>query len=194
MENIDYAHIFEEIADLLEIEGANPFRVRAYRNAARTLKTLTQSVESLLRSGEMSLTEIPGIGEDLAAKIVEIHRTSELQFLKVLPAQVPPSLLEILRIPGLGAKGVHQLWQSLGITTMDQLKEAVGSGKLDGIRGFGEALKTSILKGIEEVKSRIGRFRIVDADHYVKSLLAFLKNAKGIVALEPAGSYRRRCV
>ncbi len=193
MENIDYAYIFEEIANLLEIEKANPFRIRAYRNAAKTLETLTQSVEPLLLRGEMSLTEIPGIGKDLAAKIVEIHRTGELQFLKDLRAQVPPSLLEILRIPGLGAKRVNQLWQSLGITTMDQLSEAVGSGKLDGLRGFGEALKTSILKGIEEVKSRIGRFRIVDADHYVKLLLDFLRNAQGIVALEPAGSYRRRC-
>ena len=193
MENINYAHIFEEIANLLEIEGANPFRIRAYQNAARTLETLTQSVESLLRSGDKSLTEIPGIGKDLAAKIVEIHQTGELQFLKDLRTQVPPSLLEILRIPGLGAKRVHQLWQTLGITTVDQLRVAIRSGKLDGLRGFGEALKTSILKGIEEVKSRIGRFRIVDADHYVQALLTFLKNAKGIVALEAAGSYRRRC-
>ena len=193
MENLDYARIFEEIADLLEIEGANPFRVRAYRNAARTLETLTQSVESLLRTGGKSLTEIPGIGKDLATKVAEIHQTGELQFLKELRSQVPPSLLEILRIPGLGAKRVHQLWQSLGITKRDQLREAIDSGKLEGLRGFGEALKTSILKGIEEVQSRIGRFRIVEADHYAKALLSFLRNAKGIVTLEPAGSYRRRC-
>ena len=193
MENTDYARIFEEIADLLAIEGANPFRIRAYRNAARTLESLTQSVEALLRRGEISLTEIPGIGKDLAAKIVEIHRTGELQFLKDLRAQVPPPLLEILRIPGLGAKRVHQLWQSLGIISMDELKVAIGSGKLDGLHGFGEALKTSILKGIEEVESRIGRFRIVDADYHVHSILDFLRDADGIVALEPAGSYRRRC-
>jgi DNA polymerase (family 10) len=193
MENIDYAHIFEEIADLLEIEGANPFRVRAYRNAARTLERLTQSVESLLRSGEKPLTEIPGIGKDLAAKIAEIHQTGKLQFLNDLRAHVPPSLLEILKIPGLGAKRVHQLWQSLGITTMDQLGEWITNGKLDGLRGFGEALKSSTLKGIEEVKSRMGRFRIVDADHYVNVLLPFLRNANGIVDLELAGSFRRRC-
>ena len=193
MENIDYAHIFQEIADLLEIEGANPFRVRAYRNAARTLETLTQSVESLLHAGEKSLTEIPGIGKDLAAKIAEIGQTGELKFLKDLRAEVPPSLLEILRIPGLGSKRVNQLWQSLGVTTMDQLEQAVRSGKLDGLRGFGEAMNASILKGIDEVKSRIGRFRIVDADTHVKALLLFLKGAKGIVSLEAAGSYRRRC-
>ena len=193
MENIDYANIFEEIANLLEIEGANPFRIRAYQNAARTLETMTQSVESLLQSGDKSLTEIPGIGKDLAAKIVEIHQTGELQFLKDLRARVPPTLLEILRIPGLGAKRIHQLWQTLGITSADQLKKSIKSGKLDGLRGFGEAMKTSILKGIEEVQSRVGRFRIVDADHYVQALLTFLKSAKGVVALEAAGSYRRRC-
>ena len=193
MENIDYAHIFEEIANLLEIEGANPFRIRAYQNAARTLETMTQSVESLLQSGDKSLTEIPGIGKDLAAKIVEIHQMGELQFLKDLRTRVPPTLLEILRIPGLGAKRIHQLWQTLGITSADQLKKSIESGKLDGLRGFGEAMKTSILKGIEEVQSRIGRFRIVDADHYVQALLTFLKSAKGVVALEAAGSYRRRC-
>ena len=104
MENIDYAHIFEEIANLLEIEGANPFRVRAYKNAARTLETLTQSVESLLHSGEMSLTEIPGIGKDLAAKIVEIHRTGELQFLKDLRARVPSVLAGNPENPWLGGQ------------------------------------------------------------------------------------------
>src|SRR5437867_2434679 len=193
MENIDYAHIFAEIADLLEIQGANPFRVRAYRNAARTLETLPQSVNSLLGEGEKHLEDLPSIGKDLARKIVEIERTGELEFLSNLRQEVPPSLLEILRIPGLGAKRINQMWKSLGIISIDQLEAAAQSGKLDELRGFGETIKASVLKGIKEIRARSGRFRISEADAYVKTLLQYLKQSKGVVNLEPAGSYRRRC-
>ncbi|PYV87089.1 MAG: hypothetical protein DMG05_18265, partial [Acidobacteria bacterium] len=157
MENIDYAHIFAEIADLLEIQGANPFRVRAYRNAARTLETLPQSVNSLL--GE-------GIGKDLARKIVEIERTGELEFLSNLRQEVPPSLLEILRIPGLGAKRINQMWKSLGIISIDQLEEAAQSGKLDELRGFGETIKASGLKGIKEIL-KINEYGVFKEDRLV---------------------------
>ena len=166
MENIDYAHIFAEIADLLEIQGANPFRVRAYRNAARTLETLPQSVNSLLGEGEKHLEDLPSIGKDLARKIVEIERTGELEFLSNLRQEVPPSLLEILRIPGLGAKRINQMWKSLGIISIDQLEEAAQSGKLDELRGFGETIKASVLKGIKEIL-KINEYGVFKEDRLV---------------------------
>src|SRR5262245_6009449 len=170
MENIDYAHIFAEIADLLEIQGANPFRVRAYRNAARTLETLPQSVESLLEEDERQLEKLPSIGKDLASKIVEIDKTGGLVFLSNLRKEVPRSLLEILRIPGLGSKRVNQIWKVLGVTSIDELQKAAESDKLDELRGFGETITASVLRGIAEIRARSGRFRISEADAYVKML------------------------
>ncbi|MGD8700164.1 MAG: DNA polymerase/3'-5' exonuclease PolX [Gemmatimonadales bacterium] len=193
MENIDYAHVFEEIADLLEIQGANPFRVRAYRNGARTIETLSQPLESLLEDESARLEDLPGIGKDLAAKIRELYQTGELEFLAELRAEVPSSLIEIMHIPGLGPKRARQLWDGLDITSVDELEEAAKEGQLEQLPGFGKTLATRILKGISELKARGGRFKLSDADIYVQPLLSYLEKADGLVDLEVAGSYRRRC-
>ncbi len=193
MENIDYARILEEIADLLEIQGANPFRIRAYRNGARTLETLSQPIESLLQDAEAKLEDLPGIGKDLAGKIREIFETGELKFLIELREEVPGTLIEIMNIPGLGPKRARQLWDGLGITTLAELEAAAREGQLDELPGFGKTLEARILKGIEVLKARAGRFKLSDADNYVQPLLEHLKKSKGVVDLEVAGSYRRRC-
>lgn len=193
MENIDYARVFEEIADLLEIQGANPFRVRAYRNAARTLETLSQPIDSLLEDENARLEDLPGIGKDLAGKIKELHETGELGFLNELREQVPATLVEVMRIPGLGPKRARQLWESLEITSVDDLEEAARGGALEDLPGFGKTLQARVLKGIEELKARAGRFKLSDADIYVRPLLAYLKATDGVIDLEVAGSYRRRC-
>jgi DNA polymerase (family 10) len=193
VENIDYAHVFEEIADLLEIQGANPFRVRAYRNGARTIETLSQPLESLLEDESARLEDLPGIGKDLAAKIRELYQTGELEFLAELRAEVPSSLIEIMHIPGLGPKRARQLWDGLDITSVDELEEAAKEGQLEQLPGFGKTLATRILKGISELKARGGRFKLSDADIYVQPLLSYLEKADGLVDLEVAGSYRRRC-
>ena len=193
MENIDYAHVFEEIADLLEIQGANPFRVRAYRNGAQTIETLPQPLDSLLEDGESRAEDLPGIGKDLAAKIRELYETGELQFLIELREEVPASLVQIMHIPGLGPKRTQQLWEGLEVTSLDELEEAARDGALEALPGFGKTMQARILKGLDELKARAGRFKLSDADIYVQPLLAYLKQAEGLVDLEVAGSYRRRC-
>jgi DNA polymerase (family 10) len=193
VENIDYAHVFEEIADLLEIQGANPFRVRAYRNGARTIETLSQPLESLLEDEDARLEDLPGIGKDLAAKIRELYETGELQFLDELRQQVPASLVQIMRIPGLGPKRARQLWDGLEITSVEELEQAARDGALEGLSGFGKTLQARVLKGIDELKARAGRFKLSDADIYVRPLLDYLRRSEGLLDLEVAGSYRRRC-
>jgi DNA polymerase (family 10) len=193
MENIDYARVFEEIADLLEIQGANPFRIRAYRNGARTIETLSQPLESLLADEEAQLEDLPGIGKDLAGKIRELYETGELGSLTKLRGEVPGSLVQIMHLPGLGPKRARQIWQGLEITTLEELEEAARGGALEGLPGFGPTLQRKIIKGIEELKARAGRFKLSDADIYVEPLLRYLRQAKGLVDLEVAGSYRRRC-
>jgi DNA polymerase (family 10) len=193
VENIDYARVFEEIADLLEIQGANPFRIRAYRNGARTIETLSQPIESLLADEEARLEDLPGIGKDLAGKIRELYETGAVGRLTELRREVPASLVEIMHIPGLGPKRARQLWEDLEITNVEELEEAARGGALEALSGFGPTLQKKIIKGIEELKARAGRFQLSEADIYVRPLLKYLKQAEGLVDLEVAGSYRRRC-
>jgi DNA polymerase (family 10) len=193
VENSDYARVFSEIADLLELQGANPFRIRAYRNAARTLETLSQSIDTLLKTEGARLEDLPGIGKDLASKILELYETGELQFLDELRQEVPSSLIQIMRIPGLGPKRAKQLWEALDITSVEALEEAASSGQLLELPGFGETLQARVLKGIEQLKVRDERFKLSEADSFAEPLFAYLKKAKGVVDLEFAGSYRRRC-
>jgi len=192
MENIDIARIFEEVADLLEIQGANVFRVRAYRTAARTLESLSVPIVSLLKKDEGELEKLPGIGKDLAGKIREIVETGSLTLLRQLTAEIPEGLVEMMRIPGLGPKRAKQLYDELKIASLADLEEAARSGRLQEIKGFGPTLQTKILQGIAEHKARAGRFRLAEADAYVRPLLEYLRGAPGIEKLEVAGSYRRR--
>ncbi len=193
MENSDYARVLSEIAALLELQGANPFRIRAYHNAARTLETLSQSIDTLLKTEGARLEDLPGIGKDLASKILELYETGELQFLDELRQEVPASLIQIMRIPGLGPKRAKQLWEALDITSVEALEEAASSGQLLELPGFGETLQARVLKGIEQLKARDERFKLSEADSFAEPLFAYLKKAKGVVDLEFAGSYRRRC-
>jgi DNA polymerase (family 10) len=192
MENIDYARVFEEIADLLEIQGANPFRIRAYRNGARTIETLSQPLESLLENDEARPEDLPGIGVDLAAWIRELYQTGELELLARLREEVPATLIDIMRIPGLGPKRARQLWDGLEITSVEELEAAAQEGSLEELPGFGKTLQGRILKGISELKARAGRFKLSEADIYVPPLIEYLRGAEGIIELEVAGSYRRR--
>lgn len=192
MENIDIARIFEEVADLLEIQGANPFRVRAYRTAARTLESLSAPVVSLLKKDEGALEELPGIGRDLATKIRQIVETGELALLKELTAEIPEGLVEIMRIAGVGPKRAKHIYDELGIDRLEELEKVARSGKLRGLRGFGPTLEAKILQGIVEHRARAGRFRLADADVYVRPLFEHVRAASGVKGIEVAGSYRRR--
>ncbi|MGH7546275.1 MAG: DNA polymerase/3'-5' exonuclease PolX [Gemmatimonadota bacterium] len=192
MENLDIGRIFEEVADLLEIQSANPFRVRAYRTAARTVEAQSVPV-ALLVDEEGALEELPGIGKDLAEKIREIVRTGELALLRELRAQTPPGLAEMMHISGLGPKRAKQIYDELQIATLDDLEAAAREGRLQELHGFGPTLEAKVIQGLAEHRARAGRFRLADADAYVRPLLAYLEKVEGIETLEVAGSYRRRC-
>ncbi|HEY0721958.1 MAG TPA: helix-hairpin-helix domain-containing protein, partial [Gammaproteobacteria bacterium] len=145
--NEEIALIFDEMADLLEIEEANPFRVRAYRNAARTIRSLGRELRQMVADGE-ELTKLPGIGKDLAAKIQEILTTGHATALDKLHTEVPASLEALLKIPGLGPKRVKALYQTLHIETLAQLEAAARAGRVRELPGFGEKTERGILDSI----------------------------------------------
>lgn len=193
MENVDIARIFEEVADLLEIQDESPFRVRAYRDAGRTLRSLGEPVAGLVaREGARGLTALPGIGKDLAGKIVELVETGELPLLKELLAKTPESLVEMTRIPSLGPKRAKLLYDTLGIKTVGELEEAARSGRLRGVRGFGDKLVATILDGCAKRRASAGRVRLAEAEAQVAPLLRHLRAAREVLGVEVAGSLRRR--
>jgi DNA polymerase (family 10) len=191
MENIDVAKIFNEVADLLEIQGANVFRVRAYRNAARTVETLSAPVESMVRSGG-NLEELPGVGKDLAGKIREIVETGGLGMLRELTKELPEGLVVMMRIPGVGPKRAKQVYDSLGISTLDKLETAARAGKLRELRGLGPTIEARILQGITEQRAHAGRHPLSEAEAYVTPLVEHLRRVPGLTEIEVAGSFRRR--
>lgn len=191
MENVEIARILDELGDLLEIRGENPFRVRAYRNAARTVRSHGTPLRKLVEEGA-DLTVLPGIGKDLAAHIREIVETGKLGRHEEALRSIPPELLEFIRIPGLGPKRAKQLWEELGITTVAALQEACEQGRLSRLKGYGEKIQKNILEGIEAYRSQQGRFKLSDADLYVVPLREYMEKAPGVERVEVAGSYRRR--
>lgn len=188
--NADIAAVFDEIADLLEIEGANVFRIRAYRNAARMLQDLPQDVAAMLHKGE-DLTELPGIGDDLAAKIKEIVETGTAAMLVEHRKRVPATLTELLRIPGIGPKRVKALYRELGIRTLDQLQKAAQEGRVKALPGFGEKTERRILDQLKARHSEEKRFKLAMATQYAEALMAYLKASSGVKQVVAAGSYRR---
>lgn len=191
MENIDVAKIFDEVADLLEIQGANPFRIRAYRTAARTMETLAEPAARMVAGGD-GLEELPGIGADLAGKIRTILKSGDLPLRKTLITKIPEGLVEIMRIPGLGPKRAKLLYDKLHIESIDQLEKAAAAGRLQELRGFKEALVAKIVQGIHDYEARGGRCRLSEADAYALPLVEYLKTTPGVSQVDVAGSYRRR--
>ena len=189
--NADIADIFNQIADLLEIESANPFRIRAYRNAARTLQGMGQEVSAYLLQ-QKDLTELPGIGKDLAAKIQEILDTGSCQALEKLRKATPAGLTDLLHIPGLGPKRVHALYHELDIHTPEQLLRAAKDGRVHTLPGFGAKTEQSIIADIEAHVKQKQRIKLVTAAQYAEPLVAYLQKVHGVDKVVVAGSYRRR--
>ena len=188
--NEEIASIFEEMADLLEIEDANPFRVRAYRNAARTVRGLAEELRDMLARGE-DLTQLPTIGKDLAAKIEEILRTGHAKALDKLHKEVPASLEALLKIPGLGPKRVKLLYQDLHIKTLQQLQSAARRGRLKALPGFGAKTEQNILHTITARHSTARRFLYRTAQVDAQALETYLSTVPGVKQVVVAGSYRR---
>lgn len=188
--NADIAAIFEQIADLLEIEGGNPFRVRAYRNGARSVQSYGRELRDLVAKGA-DLDAIPGIGNNLAAKIVEIVATGHCRTLEKLRTEIPPGLPELLKVPGLGPNRVRLLYQQLQIADLDQLYQAAHDGRLHELAGFGEKTEARILDALTAQTEQPQRWKIALAAQYGESLAHYLRTIPGVTEVTIAGSYRR---
>jgi DNA polymerase (family 10) len=189
LENIDVAKIFDEIADILELKGENRFRIRSYRRAARVISDMPEDVKSLVESGE--LTKVQGIGAGLAEKIEEIVRTGTCKFYEEIKQDSVYSLAELLNIPGVGPKLAVRLNKELGVSTVDDLETAAREGKLQLLEGIREKLEDNILKGIEQYRRHIGRFRLADALTYAEAISKTLGDVRGVSRIDIAGSLRR---
>jgi DNA polymerase (family X) len=192
MQNAEIARLFEELADLLEIQGSNPFRLRAYRNAGRTIEGLTEPIAALAEEGEKALTELQGIGKAVAEKIIVICETGELPQLNELREEVPPGVVRMLRIPGIGPKKVAALYKELKLETLEQLKEAAENGDVAGLKGFGKKTAETILEGLEQIEQAGMRVYLADAMPVVKEILESLSECEAITQVTVAGSFRRR--
>jgi DNA polymerase (family 10) len=187
VQNAEIAGMFDQTAELLEIKGENQFRVRAYRNAARTIEGLPQSITSLLSAGE-DLSELPGIGKDLAGKIADIVRTGHFALLDTLKKKLPGELGEIAALPSLGPKRVKLLYDKLKVRTLADLGHVIKSGRLHELRSFGPAIEQKLLAALE--KPRVEkRFKLAVAEAEAEALIKFLSDSDRVVV---AGSYRRR--
>lgn len=189
--NADIARELERLADLLDIEGANQFRVRAYRRAARTVDTLPRSVNEMLAAGE-DLDELPGIGRDLAGKIGTLAAGRTLPMLSELEREIPPGITALLALPGLGPKRVHLLHEQLGISDLDDLAAAARAGRLRGLARFGAALEAKILQAIAERAGQPRRAPLRQAEQVAEPLLARLRHIRDVQQAAIAGSFRRR--
>lgn len=190
MTNKEIAEIFDEIGTLLELKGDNPFKCRAYHAASRTIGALTTDLTELVKSD--SLKGIKGIGEGLAQKIVELVTTGKLKFYEDLKSSLPPGLLGMLRIPGLGPKRIKILYEKLNIKTVDQLKEAAEKHKLGLLDGFGEKTEDNILRGIDMLGKHADKHLSSDARAAADTLLGMIRDVNGVIRCDVAGSLRRR--
>jgi len=191
MQNPDIARLFTEVADLLEIEGENPFRVRAYRNAARTIADLTDPLVTLVKQGS-DLTELQGIGEDLAGKITTIVKTGSLPLHKQLVQKLSPGVLDLLHIPGLGPKRVKLLRTKLKVKSAADLAKALDGGKVAKLPGFGAKIVEKIRAGIGRAAAGERRVLTRDAEPHAQAIIAWLKEGGAVEQIEIGGSYRRR--
>ena len=191
MENPEIAQIFEEIADLLEIQGANTFRVRAYRNAARVVRDHPEPLADLAQDPNQ-IENLPGIGKDLAGKVRTIVETGDLPLRTELHAQVPPGLRDLLNIPGLGPKRAQILHRELGIRTVEDLRQAVLARRIREIKGFGEKTEEAILRALEKPDRAAQRVYLADAKVFADAVVRHLKGTPGIGQVIVSGSLRRR--
>ncbi|CAN0643155.1 DNA polymerase/3'-5' exonuclease PolX [Burkholderia cepacia] len=190
--NAGYAAVFAEIADMLEIQGANPFRVRAYRNAARTIADYGRDIATMIANGD-DLGKIPSIGPDLASKLREIAATGTCELQQTLRHALPGAIVELLDVPGLGAKRVKALHEALHVDSLEQLRAEAKSGHVRELPGFGAKTEAHLLEAIDDrLQREPQRFLLPDAAHSLLPLLERLRAIAGVGKAVPAGSFRRR--
>ncbi len=190
MEKQQVAALLDQMSQLMELDGANPFEVRAYQNASRAIAGLEGDITELVARGE--LNGVPGLGKTLIGRITELVTSGHMRQYDDLLARIPPGLREMLRIPGLGPKRIRQVNQALQITTLDELRQAAEDGKIAALPGFGAKSQENILKGLVFVTEHQNRFRIDIAEAVAEQIAEALRALPETVRLSVAGSIRRR--
>ncbi|NUQ27911.1 MAG: DNA polymerase/3'-5' exonuclease PolX [Acidobacteriaceae bacterium] len=190
MENVTIARLLDETADLLEIDAADPFRIRSYRRAAEAVEQQTTQLTTLIDEPKQLLA-IAGIGKSMAANIVDLVKSGTMPLREELLAKYRPTMLELLKLPGMGPKTVALIWSALGVADIDNLETAAKEGKLNDLPRFGQKQVDKILKGIEDFRKNTGRYRIDDATATAERIAALIREFPGIDTVTPAGSLRR---
>ena len=191
MDNIAIARALDETAALLEIDAADPFRVRSYRRAAEAVEQQTTQLAHLVATDPRALLAIPGIGKTMAANIAQLVETGEIPLRAELLTRYRSSMLELLRLPGMGPKTVALVWSALGVSDIDGLEAAAREGKLSDLPRMGDRFTSKLLKGIEDYRKNSGRFRINQALEHAERISALIREFPGIDEITPAGSLRR---
>ena len=191
MDNRAIANLLIETADLLEISAGDPFRIRSYRRAAEAVESTTAPLSKLAAEDPKKLLEIAGIGKGMAANIQEIEKTGTLPLREELLLKYKASMLELLKLPGMGPKSVALFWEVLQVADIDQLEAAIAAGKLAELPRFGEKAAEKLKKGIAEYRKNSGRFHLDDAETAAEKITAYLLAFPGITTVTPAGSLRR---
>src|SRR5437870_10295448 len=190
MTKSEVAAVLEEIGTLLELKGENPFKIRAYANAARSLETFGGNLSDL--QDEEALAKSPGIGKSIADKIKELAATGSLKYLEELRAEFPAAILELFSIPGLGAKKIKALYEKLQISSIEQLLKACETGRVAKLPGFGETTQEKLCKAIEERARHSGYFQFGQITQEAETLKSDLAGHPDALQVDVAGSYRRR--
>ena len=190
MEKAKVSDILDQIGTLLELKGENPFKCRAYHNAARAIEGTTADLETLVRSGE--IRSIKGIGETIAEKITELVTTEKSRYYEELKASLPEGLMAMLRISGVGPKKVKLLYEKLKIKSVEELEAACKAGKLEKLEGFGKKTEENILAGIGALRKHSSKFLYSVAEKSAQSIYSVILKQKGIIRAEIAGSLRRK--
>ncbi|ADL08149.1 DNA polymerase/3'-5' exonuclease PolX [Thermosediminibacter oceani] len=190
MKNFLVSYIFSDIADMMEIKGENFFKIRAYRKASQVIANLPEDIEEIMKTS--SLGSIEGIGKALEGKIKEIIETGTCRHYEELKKDIPRGLVEMLKIPGLGAKRIKTIYDALNITTIDELEQAAKSHKLRGLPGIGVKTEQAILKGIQMLKGKAGKMLLSTALYLAEEIKDMLKFLPAVEKVEEAGSLRRR--
>jgi DNA polymerase (family 10) len=190
MTKSEIAAVLEEISALLELKGENPFKIRAYTNAARSLETFGGNISNL--QDEEGLSKIPGIGKRIAEKIKEFAATGSLKYLEELRSEFPAAILELFSISGLGAKKIKALYDQLQVSSIEQLRQACETGRVAELPGFGETTQTKICKAIEQRAKHSGYFQFGQIAGEAETIRSDLAGHPDALQIDVAGSYRRR--
>jgi DNA polymerase (family 10) len=191
MENRDIARLLSETADLMEIAAEDGFRIRSYRNAAAVIEGYPERVEDILANPERKITEIPGIGKGIAGALEEIRKSGTFEKRQTLLAMFPPTLLDLLKIQGLGPKGIALVYQHYKVATIDELERLCKEQKLRELPRMGAKLEEKVLKSIAQYRQRAGRFLLSFGRKAADELIPYLAESGGVEKIEAAGSLRR---